>query len=362
MKSVFFYLFVAILLAISCSVTPATGQNSKFNYLPAFYNAANYPIGNLAGKNVVLTGGSRGQGHAIATFFTQQGAKVYEISRTASFPGLIWHHFTGDITSQSDVDCFVDFILGFHVKIDDIILNAGELNTVYFQDNNPITLDIPYQVNLQGNFRVYDTIARANLLNTPGVRVGATASVGALSFFGPIEAYDHSKAAILDLYHRLAIESFLNPKGINFFTLLPFGVNTNISCNPYPVCIETQVCQAQVNALRPVCPEPLLPPGEETSAQDVAQFWAYIVTTNNVNNTHHIIDSNFPLDAQGNNYQTAWTAYFQTLSPADFAVKWKASAFTTFYGAPNACTANPGVSIVPPAVGERYCFPAKVSR
>lgn len=360
MKSaVSLYSVATILLLLAC-LSSAYGSQSQYSFFPAFYNSS-FPIGNLTGKVVVVTGDSRGQGHAICTELSSRGAIVYGISRTneRDIPNLRWNHVTGDITSVSDVRRLALRLKHDRVTVNYQINNAGELNSVFDQDQNPETLDVPYQVNFLGNYRVYDTLRRAGLFASSGVRIGWTSSVGAVTFFGPIEAYGHSKAGIVDWVKRLAIKSYFYGEDTYHFAILPFGVQTNISCNPYKLCILDEVCQEQADALAPAqCPLP--PPGNGiTRAEDVAKFYAHVLTVSNPNATFYVIDSPFPLDSNGGTYQSTWIPNWLNLSPKEYYQAWQNSAFPYFYminGAPAKCNNPPGRSIVPYGGPDRYCY------
>jgi NADP-dependent 3-hydroxy acid dehydrogenase YdfG len=89
----------------------------------------------LENKVVVVTGASSGMGHAIATLFVNEGAKVVAVARRKerldalaeslkNAPGMILP-FVGDISDPAQNDAMIDFAVEKFGRLDVLVNNAG---------------------------------------------------------------------------------------------------------------------------------------------------------------------------------------------------------------------------------------------
>ena len=89
----------------------------------------------LENKVVVVTGASSGMGHAIATLFVNEGAKVVAVARRKerldalaeslkNAPGTILP-FVGDISDPAQNDAMIDFAVEKFGRLDVLVNNAG---------------------------------------------------------------------------------------------------------------------------------------------------------------------------------------------------------------------------------------------
>ena len=91
-------------------------------------------MGRLTGKTALITGGGEGIGKATALLFSEEGAKVGIMSRTAARlsevvaenpgPGEI-RAYPGDVSKEEDVKRVVEAFYGDFGKIDILFNNAG---------------------------------------------------------------------------------------------------------------------------------------------------------------------------------------------------------------------------------------------
>ncbi len=150
----------------------------------------------LAGKRVVITGGTSGIGAATAKRFRDEGCEVMILARRSG-PGVI----ECDVGDRAQVDAAFEH-LG---DLDVLINNAGVSVRSPAVD---ITADQWEQViatNLSGAFWVAQAAARRMLLGDGGVILN-TASTNALVGYRYYADYNATKAGLVALTRSLALE------------------------------------------------------------------------------------------------------------------------------------------------------------
>lgn len=100
------------------------------------------PRFDLHGKTVLLTGGSRGLGLAMAREFGSQGARlalcardVAELERACTFletKGIEARPFTADLTQPNQITSLVEGVIGHFGSIDVLVNNAGRISVGSF--------------------------------------------------------------------------------------------------------------------------------------------------------------------------------------------------------------------------------------
>lgn len=100
------------------------------------------PAGSWRGKVVVITGGARGLGFALAETFASHGAVVWIVSRDADelaravsrlrVTGADIHAHTADITDPVAVDAMIDTVISRHGRLDAVVNNAGVITAMPF--------------------------------------------------------------------------------------------------------------------------------------------------------------------------------------------------------------------------------------
>lgn len=177
--------------------------------------------------NVVITGGNRGIGLALAKQYQQQGANVYATCRN-SCDEL---NSTG-ITVIQGVDVSRPDTLGeqlaplSNVKIDVLINNAGVLGKESIDDWDPNTIDYQFRVNALGPLLVTQLLlprlssgSKVALITS---RMGSMTDNGSGNYYG----YRMSKAALNAAGVSLAND--LKPKGIAVGLFHPGFVQTEM--------------------------------------------------------------------------------------------------------------------------------------
>jgi len=192
----------------------------------------------FSGKNVVITGGSRGIGAAAVELFAASGANVsfnYHANKNSAdallkrIQGYAGNHFCAhcDVSESSDVAVFIAQIITRYKHIDVLINNAGiwEYGAIDTMDESSWRRTM--EVNLDSIFFFTRLVVRnmkeqgvhgriINLASTAGQRGEAFHS-----------HYAASKGAIISFTKSLASE--LGPDGILVNCVAPGWVSTDMS-------------------------------------------------------------------------------------------------------------------------------------
>src|SRR5580692_4493574 len=189
----------------------------------------------IAGRAVVVTGGTRGIGKGIASVFARNGARVLisgrdsDVARavaeelSAEGSGEVWF-VQADVSSREDcrrVAAIAEERLG---GIDVLCANAGVFPESLLVDMTEETLDEVLGVNLKGT--VFSVQACLPALARSGRgRIILTSSItGPITGYPGWTAYGASKAGQLGFMRTAAIE--LAPDGITVNAVLPGNVVT----------------------------------------------------------------------------------------------------------------------------------------
>jgi 3-oxoacyl-[acyl-carrier protein] reductase len=180
-------------------------------------------------KSVVVTGGSRGIGLAIAKRFAADGFDVFIVGRereslaaAAAQIGLRTAMEPADVSIRADVERIAGAVEARYGRLDVLVNNAGILETVLV--GTPLAqaeaiFDRVVGVSLKGAFLM--SHALAPLLASPGGRIinmGSIVAQSGASVSG-YTAYTPAKAGLHGL--TLAFARELGPRGINVNTVAP---------------------------------------------------------------------------------------------------------------------------------------------
>ena len=177
--------------------------------------------------NVVITGGNRGIGLALAKQYKAQGAKVYATCRNScdelNSSGV--NIVSG--VDVSDANSMAEKLAPLReVSIDLLINNAGVLGRESIEDWDPNTIDYQFRVNALGPLLVTQTLLPAMAENSKVAlitsRMGSMADNGSGGYYG----YRMSKAALNAAGVSMAND--LKPKGIAVGIFHPGFVQTEM--------------------------------------------------------------------------------------------------------------------------------------
>lgn len=189
----------------------------------------------LAGKVVVVTGGARGIGFAIARFARQCGANVVSCDLAAADEGYPdsaeeFFRLSGDVASEEDCDRFIEQTVDRFGRIDVLVNNAGVLEISRATVKQDLTSwKRVMEVNLQGTFLMSRAATREMVSRgTRGSIINISSVVG-LSGFRASNAYGVSKAAVAMLTKTLAVD--LASRHIRVNAVAPGFVTTSMTAN-----------------------------------------------------------------------------------------------------------------------------------
>jgi len=186
------------------------------------------------GQLVLVTGGSRGIGAAIAYRFGLEGATVAiadndgQGEKTADEMrslGLDVHDFELDVTQAAQVRDVVDDIVARFGKIDVSVQNAGVINVRPLESLTEADWDWVMDVNTKGVFLTCQAVAR-HMKDRKYGRLINTASAQARQGFIYTPHYAASKFGVVGMTQALAKE------------LAPFNITVNAFC---PGIIQTDM-------------------------------------------------------------------------------------------------------------------------
>jgi 3-oxoacyl-[acyl-carrier protein] reductase len=188
----------------------------------------------LAGKVVLITGGSRGAGLAIARKLAAGGASVSLIARD-------WHHLNaaveeikasggaaigtmGDVTDPTSLDAAIMATEQAFGGLDVLINNAGIGRYGSVAEQSPEEWRQVIEVNLLGAFNA-TRVALPALRRRGGGQIIAISSGAARQGYPNMSAYCASKAALEGFMRALAAEVADEP--IKCATIVPGGILTD---------------------------------------------------------------------------------------------------------------------------------------
>lgn len=166
------------------------------------------PANRLKDRKLVITGGSRGIGLAMARKFVEEGASVLITGRDADVLKAVSHEVGCEyqVLNLMDIDSFDDFLDNAEKKlgpIDSLVNNAGvSLHEKSFFDITKETFDIQINTNFRGPlFLTQAFVRRLKERNIPGNILFVSSETG---FTMDIRPYGYTKAAINSMVQGLA--------------------------------------------------------------------------------------------------------------------------------------------------------------
>lgn len=175
----------------------------------------------IGDKHVLVSGGSRGIGFAIAQRFVTEGARVSitgrdlaAVNASAARLGGNSAAFAMDVESSDSVMAAFDLAQQHHGAVDILINNAGQVSSQPFaKTGEDLWLHI-LNVNLTGVFRCTQA-ALPGMLSTGWGRIVNIASTAGLIGYAYVAAYCASKHGVIGLTRALAKELAAKPITVN---------------------------------------------------------------------------------------------------------------------------------------------------
>lgn len=188
----------------------------------------------ISGKNVVITGASRGIGLALAEECAKKQARLFLVSRRfeagteEKLKNLGAPHvqlLSYDLSKTTQVNALHEKLTQDQIDIDVLINNAGLLTGGLLEDQNPDAIDEMLNVNVHALIRLTRLSLPAMLQRKKGCIVN-NASVSGKMFFPCASTYAASKAAVVAFTESLKQE--LRNTGVNTVLMITPGVKTNM--------------------------------------------------------------------------------------------------------------------------------------
>ena len=187
-----------------------------------------------AGKNVLISGGGSGIGHAICLRLAAEGANIILIDKNLKGGQAVELELKlqdtkvlfvqADITSEADVEKVHKEATLFFGTIDVLVNNAGAA----FAENYAMTTLENWNQDIALNLTGHYMLTRLFLPDMEAQGKGAITNIssvnGAQSFGNP--AYSAAKAGVISFTQTLAIE--YGPKGIRANVVLPGTIETPV--------------------------------------------------------------------------------------------------------------------------------------
>lgn len=176
-------------------------------------------------RSVLVTGGNRGIGLAIARGFATRGDRVAVTHRGSGAPdGLLGVRC--DVTDAAEVDRAFDAVEAEHGPVEVLVSNAGVTDDTLLLRMSESTFTGVLDANLTGAYRVAKRAARGMLRMRRGRMVFISSVVGYLGSAGQVN-YAASKAGLIGMARSIARE--LGPRGITANVVAPGFVRTDMT-------------------------------------------------------------------------------------------------------------------------------------
>lgn len=176
-------------------------------------------------RSVLVTGGSRGIGRAIAQAFLDQGDKVAVTSRSGGAPeGAL--DLRCDTTDTDEVSAAFAAIEAAHGPVEVLVANAGITRDTLILRMSDDDWDSVIATNLTGTFRVAKRAAKGMLRLRRGRIILISSVVGLLGSPGQVN-YAASKAGLVGMARSLARE--LGSRSITTNVVAPGFVETEMT-------------------------------------------------------------------------------------------------------------------------------------
>jgi NAD(P)-dependent dehydrogenase (short-subunit alcohol dehydrogenase family) len=176
-------------------------------------------------RSVLVTGGNRGIGLAIATAFAQRGDKVAVTYRGTPPPDGLFG-VRCDVTDAEQVDAAFTEVEAAHGPVEVLVSNAGMTDDVLLMRMTEDQFTSVVDTNLTGSFRVAKRATRAMLKARWGRMIFISSVVGTAGSPGQVN-YAASKAGLIGLARSIVRE--LGGRNITANVVAPGYIATDMT-------------------------------------------------------------------------------------------------------------------------------------
>lgn len=181
--------------------------------------------GQQGGRSVLVTGGNRGIGLAIARAFLANGDKVAITYRSGEVPdGLLG--VKADVTSEEQIDAAFGVVEAAHGPVEVLVANAGMTRDMLLLRMSESDFTDVIDTNLTGAFRVVKRASKGMIRLRRGRVVLISSVVGLYGSPGQIN-YSASKAGLIGMARSLTRE--LGSRGITANVVAPGFIDTDMT-------------------------------------------------------------------------------------------------------------------------------------
>ncbi len=178
-----------------------------------------------APRSILITGGNRGIGLAIARAFEANGDQVAITYRSGEVPEGLFG-VKADVTDYASIDAAFTEVEQQHGPVEVLVANAGMTKDMLLLRMNEDDFSTVIDTNLTGAFRVIKRASKGMIKMRKGRVVLISSVVGLLGSPGQIN-YAASKAGLVGMARSLTRE--LGSRGITANVVAPGFVNTDMT-------------------------------------------------------------------------------------------------------------------------------------
>jgi len=181
-------------------------------------------------RTVLITGGNRGIGRAIAEEFVAQGHRVAITARSGEGPvGTLT--VRADVTDSAEVDAAFSAVEAELGPVEVVVANAGITRDTLLMRMSDDDFDAVVDTNLGGSFRVIKRASKGMLKGRFGRVILISSVVGLLGSPGQVN-YAASKAGLVGMARSLTRE--LGARGITANVVAPGFIETDMTAELTP--------------------------------------------------------------------------------------------------------------------------------
>ncbi|MDD5204094.1 MAG: 3-oxoacyl-[acyl-carrier-protein] reductase [Desulfobacterales bacterium] len=189
---------------------------------------------------VVITGGSKGIGRAVALRFAVERPRIIivhfdpdesavrETLQSLSDLGVEAEAHKVDVSSYAEVEAFFKEVLSRLGRVDVLVNNAGIVKDTFFMRMSEEEWDTVLRVNLKSVFNCTQSVIRSMIRQRSGRVVNISSVVGQIGNPGQAN-YAASKAGIMGLSKTVAKE--VAGRGITVNVIAPGFIKTDMTAN-----------------------------------------------------------------------------------------------------------------------------------
>jgi len=204
----------------------------------------------LNGKRAIVTGASRGIGHAIVERFVAEGARVMAAARKrpSDLPaGVLWRDC--DVAKRDDVEALVAAAKQELGGIDVLVNNAGTLVDRTLIDTTDEEWERLFAVNVRSVFFTCRAAIPVMIEGGGGAIVNLGSVSGQVADFG-MAAYNATKAAVHLLTRSIAVDH--GPQGIRCNAVCPGWIKTDMLQQSFDLVADPAAAEAAAVREHPV--------------------------------------------------------------------------------------------------------------